>query len=191
MPEQYAYSTDNPETVAEYRQVRQARTEYAERLRSDCDALGGNSGALFRGGMFGQPDALVALDPDGSGTIPAGWRLVRGRLEPRRGAPGDPARSWIAEHQPPDIRCAMVPHGLPRHSVIAAEQNGFTHRHITPVLFEHDGTLWACYEGYPAYPDSLLVAKDGAGCTWTPRKLSEFYAAREAVMAAEAVASDA
>lgn len=185
MPEQYAYSTDNPETVAVYRQLAAERAAFAERLEADCAALGGNTGGLLRPGMFGQPDALVALDPDGSGTIPDGWRLVRGRLEPRRGAPGEMARAWIADHQPPDVRCALVAHGLPRQSCYEVEANGFTHRRSTPALFEHDGTLWACYLGPPSYPGSLLEAPDGGACTWTPRKLSEFYAAREAVQAAE------
>lgn len=49
----------------------------------------------------------------------------------------------------------------------------------TPGLFEHDGTLWACYGSEP----NENVFSDGL-CTWTPRKLSEFYTALEAHEAA-------
>jgi hypothetical protein len=186
MTEQYAYSTNDPAIVAVYRQTRAAMTEFLPRLRVDCAALGGNKGPLVRTGMWGRPDRLVALEPDGSGVIPESWRIVRGRLEPRRGKPGDTARAWLADHQPPDLRHALTEHGLPRHSTTPAAGQGFTHRLIPPALFELDDELWACYEGPPG---GVFVADDGE-CTWTPRKLSEYYTARETAEArrhAEAV----
>jgi hypothetical protein len=182
MSDEYAYSTDNPEAVAAFRQTRADLISFKDRVRAACAELGGNNGPLVRQGIWGSPDEIVGLDPDDSGTIPEGWRIVRGRLEPRRGKPGDGARKWLAEHQPPDMRHAMVGHGLPRHSQTPSNTGGF--RLSAPALFEHDGVLWACYSGKPGEG----VIDDGQACTWTPRKLSEFHAAREAVKAAKAVA---
>lgn len=190
---QYAYSTDNPEAVAAFRQAVADLQAFGERVLADCAALGGNEGPLVHGGIWGSQDRIVGLGPDGSGTIPAGWRIVRGRLEPRRGKPGDLARQWLADRQPPDVRHVMTKYGLPRHSRVPAQSNGFTHRMIAPVLFEHEGTLWACYEGKPGDDFDGPEASAAGGCSWTLRKLSEFHAAREALEAArsddEAVAA--
>ena len=154
-----AYSTDNPEAVAAYRKIVADMAAFGERIREDCAALGGNKGALIRRGIWGSPDRIVGLEPDGSGQIPPGWRVVRERLEPRRGKPGEDARRWLEDHQPPDVRHGMVEHGLPRHSSVPTET------------------------GY-------RIDQENA-CTWTPRKLSEFHAAREAFEAAEASATTA
>ena len=184
MTTDYAYSTDDPAAVAAFRETRDAITTFAARLKTDCAALGGNDGAYVRRGIWGSPDEITSLKPDGSGNIPDGWRIVREELEPRRGKPGEGARRWLADHQPPDVRQVMMSHGLPRHSVVA-DGGGF--RHFAPVLFEHEGTLWACYRGRPG--DGFL--SDGEECTWQPRRLSEFYAAREgaeAIQLAESVA---
>lgn len=177
---EYAYSTDNPETVAAFREVRSDLKTYLPRLRADLAALGGVGNPLVRNGIWGSRDELVGLEPDGSGTIPDGWRLVRGRLEPRRGKPGASAREWLAAHQPPDMRHTMAAHGLPRNSAVPT--NSGSYRMVTPALFEHKDTLWACYEGKPG---DLMDSKE-QDCTWTPRKLSEFWAAKEAFDAAQA-----
>lgn len=168
----YPYSTSDPETVATYHRVLTELGEFGERTRAACEAVGGNKGPLVNRGMWGRPDEIVALEPDGSGEIPDGWRMVRGRLEPRRGKAGDGARQWLAAHQPPDLRHALVAHGLPRHATVPGG-DGLRLRLVAPVLFEMDGTLWAGYAGKPG--DSFL--DKGDACTWTPRKLSEFYTA--------------
>jgi hypothetical protein len=188
--EQFAYSTDDPEAVAAFRQAVADRVAFGERVRADCAALGGNKGPLVQSGVWGK-DRIVGLGPDDSGVIPDGWRIVRGRLEPKRGKPGEAARQWLADHQPPDVRHAMTAHGLPRHSTVPSQPGSFTRRMIQPALFEHEGTLWACYEGKPG---DDFDGSDAEGCTWTPRKLSEFYAARESVYGhaiAEAVSETA
>jgi hypothetical protein len=170
----YAYSTDEPEILAAFREAAAAMADYLPRLREEIATIGGAKNPLVFSGMWGSPDELVALEPDGSGVIPDGWRMVRSRLEPRRGGPGEGARKWLADHQPPDIRHTLAAHGLPRHAYLSSPSGGF--RLIPPVLFEHDGSLWACYDGEPGrgYLD------DGKPCTWTPRRLSEFHAAKEA-----------
>lgn len=177
---EYAFSTDNPAALAAWHDSRAARRVFTERITADTVALGGNKGALVRSGIWGSRDELVGLAPDGSGVIPDGWRIVRDRLEPRRGKAGAGAREWLAAHQPPDVRHALVEHGLPRHSTLSDRDSG-SFRLSSPALFEHDGALWACYEGKPGDH----VRSDGTECTWTPRKLSEFHAAREAVEAAQ------
>lgn len=184
MPEQHAYSTDSPEIVAAFRDTADAMRSYLPTLREAIAAIPGAKNPLVRGGFWGSSDELVALEADGSGDVPDGWRIVRGRLEPRRGKPGDDARKWLAAHQPPDVRHTLVDFGLPRHASIPAEGGRF--RLVAPDLFEHDGTLWACYDGEPGHG----VLDDGKSCTWTPRPLSEFYAAQEtheAARSAEAV----
>jgi hypothetical protein len=185
MTDEYAYSTDNPEAVAAFRQTGTDMSTFLTRLRADIAALPGVANPLVYRGVWGLRDELVALEPDGSGVVPDGWRLVRGRFEPRRGKPGDAARKWLADHQPPDVRHTLTQHGLPRHVSIATGAGGF--RMVSPMLFEHDGVLWACFSAEP----SKGFFGDEDPCTWTPRKLSEFHAAREAVEAAksEAVAA--
>lgn len=177
MPDEYAYSTDDPEILTAYREALAARNEFGARLKADCEALG-VAGAYVRRGVWGSPDEINALGPDEFGQIPDGWRMVRGQLEPRRGRPGEAARQWLADHQPPDVRHVMTKHGLPRHSSIPSGTGGY--RMSAPALFEHEGTLWASYEGKPG---NLLDGDEK--CTWTPRKLSEFHAAREAAEAAD------
>lgn len=187
MPEQYAYSTDNPETVAVYRQAIADRIAMGKRLKEDAVALGAGPGAYLRSSGFGiDPDQITGLEQAGD-HIPGGWRLVRGRLEPRRGKPGDTARRWLTERQPVDVRHVMQSHGLPRCAWKPRERE-FGWALCPPVLFEHEGMLWALYEAEPGTSESGF---DEQRCTWTPRKLSEFYAAREAVEAtrqAQAVA---
>lgn len=177
MTERYVFSTSDPGILAAFYETRDAIKDFSARLKADCEALGGNDGAYVRRGIWGHPDEITALKPDGSGTIPEGWRIVREQLEPRRGKPGEAARQWLADHQPPDMRHVMSQQGLPRHSIMPAG-DGF--KHYPPTLFEHEGTLWAGYRSKPG--DNFL---DTGPCTWTPRKLSEYFAAKAAVLALE------
>lgn len=71
---------------------------------------------------------------------------------------------------------------MPRASWIPG--SGFGWRVVSPQFFEHDGALWVRYAAEPGTGESGF---DNDRCTWEPCKLSEFYAALEAVQAAEAV----
>ena len=174
---EYAYSTDSPEALAVWSATIAALDGFLPRLREDIAALGARN-PLVRTGILGSPDELVALEPNDDGTVPDGWRIVRSRLEPRRGKAGEPARQWLADHQPPDVRYALAKHGLPSHAAIPTDDGRF--RLVPPMVFKWDGALWALFEGKPGRGFLDL----GEECTWTPRKLSEFYAAREAFDAA-------
>jgi hypothetical protein len=189
MTEQFAYSTDDPEIVAAYRQAVAERNAFGPRIRADVEALGAGPRVMVRSSAFpGDRDKVVALEQSGD-HVPDGWRVVRGNLEPRRGKRGEAARQWLADHQPVDVRHVMEQHGLPRASWVSDPQRGWTHKICKPALFEHEGTLWACYFGEPGKSGSGF---DEEPCTWTRRKLSEFYAAEEAFDAArnaEAVAA--
>jgi hypothetical protein len=183
MADQYAYSTDDPETVAAYRQALADRNATGKRIRDDVLALGAGPRVMARGGSFpGDRQKVVGIEQQGD-HVPDGWRVVRGNLEPRRGKPGDAARKWLEDHQPVDVRHVMEAHGLPRACWIPSRKGDFSYRIVKPELFEHEGTLWACYESEPGKSGSGF---DDDACTWTPRKLSEFHAAREAVEAADA-----
>lgn len=187
MTNEHAYSTDNPEAVAAYRQARAEQKEAGKRIAADVAALGAGPRVFVRTSGFSSiPSELTAIEQKGD-HIPEGWRVVRGNLEPRRGKPGEGARKWLADHQPVDVRHVMEAHGLPRTSWIP-RGNGLGYRIVSPALFEHDGTLWASYEGEPGTTDCGF---DTDKCTWTPRKLSEFHAAREAAEDAEANAKAA
>ncbi|MER7331612.1 MULTISPECIES: hypothetical protein [unclassified Micromonospora] len=166
---EHVYSTSDPTTVAAFKAAADAFRDGGRRAREDAEKLGKNKGALMISGPIGKP-RLVGLEPDDPTDPPQGWQYIksRERLEPRRGRAGDAARHWMDAHQPPDLRGVMGEHGLPayyrRENIIGA-----------PELFEHGGTLWALFKGEPQ-----------GSCSWEPRKLSEFYAAREAMESAEA-----
>src|SRR5689334_4787977 len=85
---QTAYSTDKPEVVAAYRQAKEAHNTFGARMRADVEALGAGPRVFLRGGGFGSPQRITALEQKGD-HIPDGWRVVRGQLEPRRGKPGE------------------------------------------------------------------------------------------------------
>ena len=171
---QTAYSTDNAAAVAAYRQAKQDTT-FAERMRADVEALGAGPRVFVRGGGFGTPQRVTALEQKGD-HIPEGWRIVAGNLEPRRGKPGEQARQWLADHQPVDVRHVLTGHGLP-YEVWVPNPKAGNYRVCKPEIFEHEGVLWALYE---AQPGTGGIVVDDAKCTWTPRKLSEFHAAFEA-----------
>jgi len=184
MSDRYAYSTTDPAALAAWRDTMTAEHAHHQTMRAAIDAMPGAKGTIVRQGIFHARDRIIALIPDGSGQVPDGWRLVRGNLEPRRGMPGDNARAWLEAHQPSDVRAVLTGHGLPRFSTRPA--GGGRVLNYEPVIFEQDGTLWACYRGKPG---DLL--NSSATCTWTPRRLSEFHAALEAVEAAEQQAKEA
>lgn len=182
-----AYSTNDPTTVAAYRQAYADRAAAGKRIAADVKALGAGPRVFVRGSGFSNtPDRITAIEQAGD-HIPDGWRKVRGYLEPRRGKPGEPARQWLAEHQPVDVRHVMEAHGLPRACWVPRE-NEFGWTIVAPKLFEHDGTVWACYEAEPGTGGSGF---DTEKCTWTPRRLSEFYAAWEAHEASTAAEAGA
>lgn len=181
MADQYAYSTDSAEIVAAYRQALADRNAMGKRINEDVKALGAGPRVYHRSGSFaGDKDRITGVEQQGD-HVPGGWRVVRGNLEPRRGKPGDGARQWLAEHQPVDVRHVMEGHGLPRAAWVP-RGDAFGWRIVKPALFEHDDTMWACYDGEPGTSGSGF---DEQRCTWTPRRLSEFYAAKEAFDAAQ------
>jgi hypothetical protein len=180
----HAYSTDDPNTVNTYLQALAARAEMGKKIAADVKTLGAGPRVFVRdSGFGGHSRSITAIEQQGD-HIPDGWRVVRGNLEPRPGKPGEAARKWLAEHQPVDVRAVMEKHGLPRSCWLPrAKEFGWTISR--PDLFEHNGVLWACYAAKPGTSDSGF---DTDKCTWTPRKLSEFHAAREAAEEAKKTA---
>jgi hypothetical protein len=157
--EQIVYSTDDPATVAGFRQ---SQVDFeAARLKALADAasFGKNKGVLVRRSL-GRIE-IIGLAADDPKDPPTGWRYVREQLEPRLGKPGESARQWLAAAQPPSLRDVMEQrYELPMHF-------GFLG---TPGVFEQGGEVWVIYGGEP----------DGeVGPLWRRRKLSEFHAAKE------------
>ena len=172
-----AYRTDDAGIVGAYRDTVSEAQAQGKKIREALAALGvGDQIYVRSSGFSGDSARITDLVPVGD-HIPDGWRLMKrtGRLEPRRGKPGESARQWLLEHQPIDIRTVMEKHGLPRAAWVPGE--GFGWRVIQPSFFEHDGALWACYAAEPGTSDSGF---DTQKCTWQPCNLSEFHAAREA-----------
>lgn len=179
-----AYRTTDPAILAAYRQACAEVKTQGKKIRDALAALGVGPKIYVRSsGFSGDRMRLTELVPV-DGAVPEGWRLMKrsGRLEPRRGKPGEAAREWLAEHQPVDVRHIMEQHGLPRSAWIPGD--GFNYRIIQPQFFEHDGAMWARFAAEPGTSESGFDSKP---CTWDRCKLSEFYAAHEAHQAAEVV----
>lgn len=174
---EHAYRTSDPVILAAYRQALLDADARRMKIRTGLARLGVGPEVYVRSSGFpGDQMRITEVVPVGD-VIPDGWRLMKrtGRLEPRRGKPGEPARQWLAEHQPIDVRHVMEQHGLPRAAWIPGD--GFNWRIVSPQFFEHDGVLWARYAAEPGTSDSGF---DTQTCTWDRCKLSEFYAAYEA-----------
>jgi hypothetical protein len=128
------------------------------------------------------------LGPDDPDSPPAGWVHVKTRNElvPKRGKAGDQARLWLKDHQPPaesHVRKIMQAHGLPLNDLLGGTKDG-GQRFGLPAIGHFNGTLWALYNGRPG----LWWGGDNQPqITWTPRKLSEYYAAQEAAAAFDAL----
>lgn len=179
MTTQTAYSTDNPEHVVAYRTA-VAQAEHArKRLAADMIALNVGTTCNLVGGPLtdGERFKITALEPNSDGHIPDGWRLNSdSMLVPRRGRPGESARQWLADHTVTNPIAVLRSTGLARAAWIPG--GNFGYRVVPPVVFEHDNTLWALYKGKPGESGSGF--DNGDTCTWTPRKLSEYYTAKEA-----------
>lgn len=173
----HAYSTTDPAALAAHRDALAARAEYAAWIRVAAKQLGGATRGRASIKGFGGPEELIGLDADGSGTVPHGWTLLTGDLlKPlTRGEGASAAKRWLRERQPTpnaDPIYALKAHGLAYQS---REWVGAgTFKTYLPVLFEHDGELWACYRGKP---DGDFPG-DPANITWTPRTLAEFETAK-------------
>jgi hypothetical protein len=183
------FSTDNPEAVTAYLAAVRARREFASLVVASAAQIGKNTGALQQRSPFGGGDSTLGLAADDPADPPVGWVYSKPgeRLVPRRGKAGDGARKWLKDHQPPksaDARAALEAHGLPLNDMLGTTGSG-SYRFSVPLVFEHEGNLWAMYRGVPGHwcGSGELVL-----CSWTPRKLSEFYAAKEAFEAAAATA---
>lgn len=176
-----AYRTTDPAAINAYRTAVIARAGFTARLRAATAAIGANTGAVSTYTAFGGPEKIVGLDPDNSGVIPVGWRVVRGDLVPARSGPGAAAaRRWLKEHQPAatlDPRYVLKSHGLAYQSRVPT--GGGTYDVHLPIVDEHNGVLWACYQGEP---DGDFPGED-PGLTWEPRPLEEYYAAKRAALA--------
>lgn len=171
-----AYSTDDPTAVAAFTAARDASVAFARKVVADAEALGKNKGALRTSTGSDGGYETIGIAPDDPDDPPEGWVYSKAReaLVPRRGKAGESARKWLAEHQPPKetrIRAVMAEHGLPVNDMHGDGRFGL------PAIGVHDGVLWALYLGTPG----LWFAGDKQPeITWTPRKLSEYYAAHEA-----------
>jgi hypothetical protein len=166
-PTKFAFCTDDPIAVEAYRICRAARREFSVTLLAGAAAIGHNTGPLSHRNDDGS-DEIVGLRPDNSGKAPGGWRLVeRGkRLAPADGRKGDPARRWIAQHQPPKVASPM--YALKDHGLALLSRAGTVHDYTdsVPHVFLHEDKLWACYTGTPKTP-----------VTWPAAELSDYRAA--------------
>jgi hypothetical protein len=181
---EHAYRTAEVGIVNAYRTALACAKARNEKIKNALVELGVSYEIFVRtSGFPGGKMRITDLVPS-SDHVPNGWRLMKstGRLEPRRGKPGEAAREWLAKHQPIDVRHVMEENGLPRAAWIPGD--GFNYRIVSPQFFEHDGALWARYAAEPGTSGSGF---DNEPCTWEPIKLSEFYAAYEAHQAADEV----
>lgn len=180
MTPEYAFRTDDPVVLDAYRQARQQRIAAGKAMIDEAEQLGKNKGPAVRGGIFGLGDELVGLFADDPADPPQGWHYLKGRdlLLPRRGRAGDEAREFLERHKKigVDPRVVLSEHGLPTESAVPTS-GGYSLR--KPVVFEHEGALYAKYTGEVRHE----LGND-TGSTWPAIPLSQYYAALEAVQAA-------
>jgi hypothetical protein len=182
MTPEYAFRADDPAVLDAYQRARQARVDAGNAMLGEAEKIGKNNGPAVRGGIFGTGDELVGLFADDENDPPLGWVYRKGRemLQPRRGNAGLEAEEFLRRHRTigGDPRVALAGHGLPTESAVPSRDGSYSLR--KPVVFEHDGALYAKYTGEVRHE-----LGNGTGCTWPAIPLSEFYAALEAVQAAE------
>lgn len=174
----YVYSTDDPIVVEVYRRTAAARAATSDRLAADLAALGAGPNIYGRAGRTGHPDEFTEIDQLGN-AVPDGWRVVQGRLRPRSGKAGEPARKWLDDHRPADVRHALAEHGLPRQVWIPDPRRRGEYLITEVEVFENAGVVWAAYQGEPGGPSDFYDTP----CTWSPRTLAEYHAARETSVA--------
>jgi hypothetical protein len=183
MTPEYAFRTDDPVVLDAYRQAQQARLDAGHAMCDEAREIGKNNGPAIAGGIFGLGDEVIGLFADNPDDPPAGWtyRKGRGYLVPRPGKAGEPARAFLDRHKKigADPRVALADHGLPFDSRVPMADGRYSLR--KPVVFEHDGALYAKFSGDPRVDP--LSGKD-RGCTWPEIPLSQYYAALETVQAA-------
>lgn len=156
----YAYKTADPDVVAAWNATVEQHRQASKAAIEGAEAIGKNKGLMVRRSIG--EEEFVGLAPIDPSDPPEGWRYVRERFEPRRGAAGDGARAWLKSVQLPQLRDVMQDHGLPK----ILFKGGMMR---TPGMFEHDGTIYALYSAEP----------DDIGPAWEPCRLSEYYAAQE------------
>lgn len=182
MTPEYAYRTADPAVLAAYRAAQERRHAAARALCDEAERIGKNKGPAVSGGIFGCGDRLVGLFADDPADPPEGWRYLKGRdlLLPRRGKAGDEAQAFLDRHEKigVDPRVVLAEHGLPTESAVPMADGRYSLR--KPVMFEHDGALYAKYTGEVRHELSRDI-----GCTWPQIPLSQFYAALETVQVAE------
>lgn len=185
MTPEYAFRTDDPAVLDAFHQAQQARLDAGNTMCDEAREIGKNKGPAVRGGIFGSGDELVGLHPEDRNDPPEGWLYLKswGCLRPRKGKAGQDAEKFITRHRKigVDPRVALSEHGLPTESAVPAGDGRYYLR--KPVVFEHEGALYAKYSGEVRYELGRTE-----GCTWPAIPLSQFYAALEAVQAADRAA---
>lgn len=170
---QFVYSNSDPEAVGAFQAAGEAYVAAQRRIIADAVALPNVKAATtWEASAFGDKARVTGLAPiDLADGPPEGWRYLksRKRFEPAKGEAGAAARAWLLDHQIPDeadARGVMAARGLPKF----VEYGGRTGLVFsTPAVEVLGGVLWARFEG-----------GDPSGCTWERRRLSEYYAAKEA-----------
>lgn len=172
-----AWSSDDPGVVAAFEAAVAAEREHARKVTAAARELGKNLGALRSSGLFDGRYTLIGLKEDNKHDPPEGWVYLTTRkmLGPARGKAGEPAREWMASLQP---RFPMFPlavlgkyAGLPVNDILGNS------KFSVPQLFTADATMWSRYRGEPGL---WAGGPKTPGPLWVRRKLSEYFAAREA-----------
>jgi hypothetical protein len=182
---QVAYVTRDPDTVAALRATRTATGAFNAQLAADLQVLGRNTGAT--GYTFGRPE-IVGLKPRDPQDPPDGWKYLRRMscLVPRNGRPGEQARRWLADHQPPPRAVDILgDHGAP---TSISMPDGFGRIRICPpavLITEVTGrTVHLLYEADPAeraaVGRSFSSGPDVPDDRWEQEPLSAWHLALEA-----------
>lgn len=121
------------------------------------------------------------------GVIPAGWRYLKTRntVEPLAGAKGQDARDALAAVQPPKVQPRDILHesGMPEYFTKPAPN--FATYMVVPTYACHDGAIYSLVNVEDLTGDFGVGNPQTFGGEWEACPVSEYYAALEAIEAAE------
>lgn len=132
--------------------------------------------------VFMRPSAAPAKTE-----IPEGWRFLKTRntIEPLKGTKGAAAQAALGAVQPPAVQPRDVLHesGMPEY--FTKPGPGYGHYMVVPTYACHDGAIYSLVNVEDLTGDFGVGKPQTFGGEWEECPLSEYYAAIEAMEAAE------
>ena len=189
----HAFKHQTPNTPALIAQMEQAQ-DGLNRAAKASKALAASFPfpvtSRYRRNPFNGKHGETFLIPDRTpqkGQIPAGWRFLKTRntLEPLAGAKGQEARDALVAIQPPSVqpRDVLLKSGMPEY--FTKPGPNFNTYMVVPTYFPHEGAIYSLVNVEDLTGDFGIGNPQTFGGDWETCPVSEYYAAYEAMEAAE------